>query len=191
MCAPWLPKIRNSLVVPRRIWKSALRSGSACFQIFPASRPKLPRSLRSCGDLPSPREGGEIRILIADDSEAFRRAVKDLLNENSREWVVCGEATDGEDAVRKVAKLLPDVILLDLSIPLLHGFRVAKILKRDYPALVVIVMSEQDISVLSRMADAAGTRYCIMPKSRAALDLIPMLLSLRRNSEEQSDLRSD
>jgi DNA-binding NarL/FixJ family response regulator len=135
-------------------------------------------------------EGSEIRILLADDSEAFRRAVKDLLNENSGEWVVCGEATNGEDAVREVAELLPDVILLDLSIPLLHGLRVAKILKRDYPALAVIVMSEQDISVLSRMADAAGTRYCIS-KARAELELIPMLLSLRRNSGEQPDLRSD
>jgi DNA-binding NarL/FixJ family response regulator len=134
--------------------------------------------------------GGEIRILIADDSEAFRRAVKDLLNEHSAEWVVCGEATNGEDAVREVAKLLPDVILLDLSIPLLHGLRVAEILKRDYPALAVIVMSEQDISVLSRLANAAGTRYCI-PKSRAALELIPMLLSLQRNFGKQSELRSD
>lgn len=135
-------------------------------------------------------EGGEIRILIADDSDAFRRAVKRLLNENSEEWVVCGEATNGEDAVREVAKLLPDVILLDLSIPLLHGLRVAEILKRNYPTLAVIVMSEQDISVLSRLAHAAGTRYWI-PKSRAALDLIPILLSLWRNSEKQSDLRSD
>ena len=69
---------------------------------------------------------------------------------------MCGEATNGEDAVRDVAKLLPDVILLDLSIPLLHGLRVAEILKRDYPALVVILMSEQEISVLSRLADAGG-----------------------------------
>jgi CheY-like chemotaxis protein len=70
--------------------------------------------------------------------------------------VVCGEATNGENAVREVAKLLPDVILLDLSIPLLHGLRVAKILKRDYPTLVVIVMSEQDISVLSRYGRCSG-----------------------------------
>jgi DNA-binding NarL/FixJ family response regulator len=101
--------------------------------------------------------------------------------------VVCGEAKNGEDAVRDVAKLRPDVILLDLSIPLLHGLRVAEILRKDYPALVVILMSEQDISVLSRLADAAGTQYCI-PKSRAALDLVPMLLSVQRNAGKQSDL---
>jgi DNA-binding NarL/FixJ family response regulator len=97
--------------------------------------------------------------------------------------VVCGEATNGEDALRDVAKLRPDVILLDLSIPVLHGLRVAEILKRDYPALVVILMSEQEMSVLSRLADAAGTKYCI-PKSRAALDLVPMLLSVQRNARE-------
>jgi two-component system invasion response regulator UvrY len=131
--------------------------------------------------------GSLIRILIADDSEAFRCAVKDLLKHDSGEWVVCGEATNGEDAVRDVAKLLPDVILLDLSIPVLHGLRVAEILKRDYPGLVVILMSEQEVSVLSRIADAAGTQYCI-PKSRAALDLVPMLLSVQRNARKQSDL---
>jgi DNA-binding NarL/FixJ family response regulator len=110
-----------------------------------------------------------------------------MLNHDSGEWEICGEATNGEDAVKEVAKLLPDVILLDLSIPLLHGFRVAEILKRDYPALVVILMSEQEVSVLSRIAHAAGTQYCI-PKSRAALDLIPMLLSVQRNLRQSSDL---
>ena len=100
-----------------------------------------------------------------------------MINEDPGNWVVCGEAIDGEEAVREVAKLVPDVILLDLSIPLLHGLRVAQILRRDYPAVIVILMSEQDSSVLARVADAAGTAYHIS-KSRAALDLIPMLLSL-------------
>jgi DNA-binding NarL/FixJ family response regulator len=129
------------------------------------------------------REGGPIKILIADDSEIFRDAVKNLLNENSREWEICDEATNGEDAVTKVAKLLPDVILLDLSLPLLHGVRVAEILRRDHPSVVIIVMSEQDTSVLTRLAEAAGTRYCI-EKSRAAVDLIPMLLSLQGSGKQ-------
>jgi DNA-binding NarL/FixJ family response regulator len=82
-----------------------------------------------------------------------------LLNEDSGNWVVCGEAIDGEEAVREVAKLLPDVVLLDLSIPLLHGLRVGQILKRDNPAVTVILMSEQDSSVLARVAGAVGTAY--------------------------------
>jgi len=66
---------------------------------------------------------------------------------------------------------------LDLSIPLLHGLRVCQILKRGNPVVTVILMSEQDSSVLARVADAAGTAYHVS-KPRAAFDLIPMLLSL-------------
>jgi DNA-binding NarL/FixJ family response regulator len=112
----------------------------------------------------------------------FRKAVKNLLNNDLGNWVVCGEATNGEDAVREVGSLLPDVVL-DLSIPLLHGLRVGQILKRDYPGVIVILMSEQDGSVLARVADAAGTEYHVS-KSRAALDLIPMLLSVVQASRK-------
>jgi DNA-binding NarL/FixJ family response regulator len=99
---------------------------------------------------------------------------------------VRGEATNGEEAITKVAKVLPDVVLLDLSIPLLHGVRVAQILRRDYPDVVVIVMSEQDISVLSRLADVARTPYYIT-KSSAARDLIPLLQSLQRTATFRID----
>jgi DNA-binding NarL/FixJ family response regulator len=113
-----------------------------------------------------------------------------LLDDKSRAWVVCGEATNGEEAVREVAKLLPDVILLDVSIPVLHGLRVAQILKTDYPAVAVILVSEHDTSLLARFADAAETPYCI-PKSRAALDLIPMLRALQDKFLKTTRLRSD
>jgi two-component system nitrate/nitrite response regulator NarL len=106
-----------------------------------------------------------------------RGLVKNLLNDNSSEWVICGEATDGEDAVRAVSDLHPDVILLDLSLPVLHGLEVAQILRRDYSAVAVVLMSEQDLPVLARMAEAAGTPHYLQ-KSRLASDLIPMLRSL-------------
>ncbi|MGA8618997.1 MAG: response regulator [Candidatus Sulfotelmatobacter sp.] len=119
---------------------------------------------------------GSIRILIADDSEAVRRALKDLLDEDSRGWEICGEVESGPDALEKVTKLLPDVLLLDVSIPLLHGVTVAQVVRRDYPDVRVVLMSEQDASVLSRLAEVAGTPYHIA-KSRMAVDLIPLLLS--------------
>jgi chemotaxis response regulator CheB len=64
-----------------------------------------------------------------------------MLIQDSSDWVVCGEAENGEDAVREVAKLLPDVLLMDASIPLLHGVKVARIVKRDHPAVKVVMMS--------------------------------------------------
>ena len=99
--------------------------------------------------------------------------------------VVCGEVDNGPDAVSEVAKLLPDVILLDASIPLLHGVTIAQIVKRDHPVVAVVIMSEQDTSVLARLADAAGTQHYI-PKSRIGTDLIPMLTSFVKDSGKQS-----
>jgi DNA-binding NarL/FixJ family response regulator len=121
--------------------------------------------------------GNKLRILIADDSEVIRRALNNLLAQNSDQWGVCGEVNNGEDTVTEAQSLRPDVVLLDLSIPLLNGVTVAKTIKRDYPDVKVVLISEQDAFVLSRIADAAGTPYYV-PKSRLALDLIPLLLSL-------------
>ena len=90
--------------------------------------------------------------------------------------MICGEAENGEDAAREVAKLLP-VLLLDASIPLLHGVKVAQIVKRDHPAVRVVMMSEQDSSVLARLAEAAGTPR-FLAKSRLGIDMIPLLTLL-------------
>jgi two-component system response regulator YesN len=95
--------------------------------------------------------------------------------------VICGEAENGEDAVREVAMLLPDVLLLDASIPWLHGVKVAQIVKRDHPAVKVVIVSEQDSSVLARLAEAAGTLH-FLAKSRLGIDLIPLLISLGGDS---------
>ena len=119
----------------------------------------------------------KFHILIVDDSAVLRRALKELLTTNSDDWVICGEATDGIDALKKAAELIPDIILLDLSIPLLHGLEVAKSLKRHFAHVRILIMSEQDPSALSPIAVEAGVRYCIS-KSRLAIDLIPMLRSL-------------
>jgi DNA-binding NarL/FixJ family response regulator len=95
--------------------------------------------------------------------------------------VVCGEVDNGQDAVGEVMKLLPDAILLDASIPLLHGVTVAQIVKPDHPAVAVVMMSEQDTSVLARLADVAGTPHYI-PKSRIGTDLTLSTTSLSQLS---------
>jgi DNA-binding NarL/FixJ family response regulator len=106
------------------------------------------------------------------------------------DWVVCGEVDNGQDAVSEVAKLLPDVILLDASILLLHGVTVAQIVKRDHPAVAVVMMSAQDASVLALLADAAGTPHYIA-KSRMGSDLIPLLTSLVKDSRNPSGAQSE
>jgi chemotaxis response regulator CheB len=62
----------------------------------------------------------QLRILIADDQPYMRRAVKALL-ESQNGWVVCGEAADGLEAIKKVEELQPDVIVMDMIMPNLNG----------------------------------------------------------------------
>lgn len=75
----------------------------------------------------------EIRILIADDSELVRRAIKNLLIQDSTDWI-CGEVDNGQAAVREVGELLPNVLLLDVSIPVVHGVTVARLVKKGSPS---------------------------------------------------------
>src|SRR5882762_11900361 len=65
-------------------------------------------------------------VLIVDDHAAIRIAVRDLF-ESSLGPIVCGEAENGADALLKVEELHPDLIILDLSMPVMNGFEVAKI----------------------------------------------------------------
>lgn len=61
-----------------------------------------------------------VRILIADDNDLVRTGLRMIL-ENHEDWAVCGEATDGRDAIEKAVELKPDVIVLDVVMPNLDG----------------------------------------------------------------------
>jgi CheY-like chemotaxis protein len=87
------------------------------------------------------KEGDDLRklyrILIADDHEAVRRGLKAALT--GAGWVVCGEATDGREAIEKTAELKPDLVVLDVTMPNLGGLDAAKeILKRGNGVKVVV-----------------------------------------------------
>jgi two-component system, LytTR family, response regulator AlgR len=66
-----------------------------------------------------------VRILIADDDAAIRRLLRRLI-ESHADWSICGDAQDGQEAVGKASELGPDVIVLDLAMPLMNGFQAAR-----------------------------------------------------------------
>ena len=115
----------------------------------------------------------KLRILIADDSDLLRSAIYGLISriENCK---ICGEARDGAEALAKAAELSPDVVLLDLSIPVIHGLQVAQTLAKDFPSITVVIMSEQDELLLKHISDENGIKYCIA-KSTLAIGLAPLL----------------
>lgn len=118
-----------------------------------------------------------LRIFIADDSKIVRDGINNLLSRGSKEWQVCGEASDGDETLILVAKLKPDVILLDLSIPKLTGIEVAKRLRQDCPSVQIIFMSQQEERLLRGLAESAGVRHYIS-KLQLAVDLPDILRSI-------------
>lgn len=79
------------------------------------------------------------RILVADDSDIVRRAVRSYLTE--RDFEVCGEAVDGEDAVEKARKLKPDLILLDVAMPRTNGIVVVSVLRDMMPNVRIVLFT--------------------------------------------------
>src|SRR5215813_9263332 len=101
------------------------------------------------------------KILIVDDHEAVRKGIRSLLSPRS-EWVVCGEAGDGLEAVEQAKRLLPNLILMDISMPHMDGVEAAQRIRHEIPGVEVIVISQNDPKLVSRQAAAAGARAYVV-----------------------------
>ena len=81
-----------------------------------------------------------IRILIADDHSLIRKLVRSTLEEHPR-FEVCGEATDGAKAIEAAQKLKPDVVVLNVTMPVLNGFEAARKIKATVPESAIVILS--------------------------------------------------
>jgi len=79
-------------------------------------------------------------VLIADDNPLIRQGLSDLFQMED-DFEVCGDAENGREAVEKARELHPDLILLDLSMPVMNGLEAARVLKRVMPEVPVIMFS--------------------------------------------------
>jgi DNA-binding NarL/FixJ family response regulator len=95
------------------------------------------------------------RIMVVDDNPAIRRALKNILEFNNG-WEVCGEAVDGRDGIEKAKQLIPDLIVLDLSMPIMNGLEAARVLHQIMPQVPLILCSLHTDHVLQKEASAAG-----------------------------------
>jgi two-component system response regulator NreC len=114
-----------------------------------------------------------LRILIADDSELIRKSMIAILRSHSA-WEVCGEASDGADAIQKAVSLRPDVALLDISMPGKNGLEAARMIRQELPGVKILIVSLNDAVFTLPSALAAGADGCI-GKDRLTTELVPAI----------------
>lgn len=113
---------------------------------------------------------GKIRVLLVDDHPLFREALRSLLA-TSNDVEVVGEASNGQEALEQLNALEPDVVLMDISMPVMGGLEAARRMRREKPNVRLLVVSQHKESeyVVSMLgAGVAG----FIPKTAPASDLL-------------------
>ena len=115
------------------------------------------------------------RILLVDDFQRIRTGIRSLLTTEFLE--VCGEAANGREAVERVCELRPDLVLLDIVMPVMNGLDAAHEIHRIAPSTKIVFLTIEDTpqaAALARLAGADG----LVSKAAAGRELIPTLRRL-------------
>ena len=126
------------------------------------------------------------KVLIVDDDIRFRRFVKKLFS-SEEDLKIIGEAKDGQEAILKAKELKPDLVLMDISMPLMNGLDATRRLKGIMPELLVIILTINDMEEYKVAATASGAYGYVLKKSLME-DLIP---TIRQAFLKNGQLRQD
>jgi len=116
----------------------------------------------------------KIKVLIVDDHTLVRAGIRSLLALVEGIEVV-GEASDGKEALAKVKSLMPDVVLMDLAMPVMGGLEATRRLRKEYPALKVLALTQYDdseyvIPIIEAGASGFVTKMSAFSELAAAIE---------------------
>jgi DNA-binding NarL/FixJ family response regulator len=118
----------------------------------------------------------KIRVLIADDHRMFAEALEAILASDAR-LEVAGHAGDGAEAARLALKVRPDVILMDIAMPVMDGLQATKQIRKNWPtACVLMLTGSNSRSDVDRAREAGAAGY--VTKERIAGELIDTILEI-------------
>jgi DNA-binding NarL/FixJ family response regulator len=112
----------------------------------------------------------KIRVLLADDHRILRDGIRALFDDQA-DIEVIGEAEDGQTTVKLVAQLQPDVVVMDIAMPLLNGLEATRQIQRDHPQVKVLILTMHENEEYIRQVLAAGALGYVL-KDTAARDLL-------------------
>ena len=125
------------------------------------------------GDWESVAGKGSVRVLVVDDDPRFVSALLPLFDGDDR-IVVVGTAGNGEQAVSRAILLRPDVVTMDLEMPVMDGVEATRRIRTTLPTTTVIVVSASEYPDRAQAAREAGAA-AYLSKSRAVEELIPTI----------------
>lgn len=120
------------------------------------------------------------RILLVDDHQVVRRGVAALVQDARPDWEVCGEAATGREAVSAAARLEPEIVVMDISMPDMTGLDATREILKDNPRTEILILSVHESEQMVHDVLAAGAHGYIL-KRDAGNELIQALEALREH----------
>jgi DNA-binding NarL/FixJ family response regulator len=117
------------------------------------------------------------RILVVDDMQVIRRSLR-LYLEQEADLEVCGEAENGKSAIDRVQELRPDVVVIDLSMPVMNGLEAARAIKAIAPATHILMFTLHTYPQLLDEARKAGITNVLSKGGAAGSDVLNAVRSL-------------
>lgn len=114
------------------------------------------------------------RILLVDENELIRRALRSCIEENTN-WCICGEAENGKVAIEKVKVLGPDMVFLDVQMPVMNGFEAARQIRLVAPSTVIVMVTMHSCEEVLQDTEAGGIKHVISKSDWSPDQLISSL----------------
>ena len=122
-----------------------------------------------------------MRILVADDQEYIRQGIRALI-EAAPGLEVCGEAVNGEEAVQKTIEMQPDLVVLDITMPVMNGLDAAKMIRSCSPDTPILIVSIHNIETMIEDAKRIGVQGFVA-KAQASELLVDAIQSIMQHQK--------